>query len=97
MTSLWRYPPGTLRALLATFKEQYVICRPCRRYTPMRVATKDLDRKYDPCPFRCDICKQRGRSAARSCSAYRRASAWSARISGRQRIGRRSSQAARSG
>jgi hypothetical protein len=60
MTRLWPHPPGTLRALKATFKSQYVICRPCRRYTPMRVADKDLDRKYEPCPFRCDICKQRG-------------------------------------
>jgi len=60
MTSPWRYPPGTLRALLETFKEQYVICRPCSRHTPMQVQSKELDRKYEPCPFRCDICKQRG-------------------------------------
>ena len=60
MTSLWRHPPGTLRALLATFKEQYVICRPCRRCMPLRVQSKDLDRKYEPCPFRCDLCKRRG-------------------------------------
>lgn len=26
----------------------------------MRVQSKDLDRKYDPCPFRCSICRQRG-------------------------------------
>lgn len=60
MISLCRHPPGTLRALLATFKEQYVICRPCRCWMPLRVQSKDLDRKYEPCPFRCDLCKRRG-------------------------------------
>jgi len=60
MTRLWHHPPGTLRALLATFKAQYVICRPCRRWMPLRVQPKDLDRRYEPCPFRCDLCKRRG-------------------------------------
>lgn len=61
MSGPWHHPPGTLRALLATFGQRYVICQPCRRYTPMRVATKDLDRKFDPCPFRCSMCHQRGK------------------------------------
>jgi hypothetical protein len=60
VTRLWRYPPGTLRALLATFGEYYVICQACRRYTPMRIPKGQLDRKYDPCPFRCLLCKARG-------------------------------------
>jgi len=60
MTRRWPYPPGTLRALIAVFGRQYVICRPCRRYTPMRVESRDLDRRFDPCPYRCDICKRRG-------------------------------------
>ncbi len=60
MTGPWHHPPGTLRALLATFKNQYVICRRCRRYMPLRCETKDLDRPYKPCPFRCEMCKQRG-------------------------------------
>lgn len=60
MVGPWRHPPGTLRALIATFGRHYVICRPCQRYTPMRVEARDLDRKFDPCPFRCDACKRRG-------------------------------------
>jgi hypothetical protein len=56
----WRHPPGTLRALIATFGDHYVICRPCQRYTPMRVEPRDLDRPYEPCPFRCGLCHRRG-------------------------------------
>lgn len=25
----------------------------------MRVETKDLDRKYEPCPYRCRLCRLR--------------------------------------
>lgn len=60
MTRLWHHPPETLRALLATFKAQYVVCHPCRRWMPLRVQAKDLDRRCEPCPFRCDLCKRRG-------------------------------------
>lgn len=56
----WDHPPGTLRALVAVFGKQYVICRRCRRYKPMRVEARDLDRKFDPCPFRCEVCGRRG-------------------------------------
>lgn len=56
----WDHPPGTLRALIAAFGDHYVICRACQRYTPMRVDKRDLDRKFEPCPFRCDVCKRRG-------------------------------------
>jgi hypothetical protein len=60
-TKKWDHPPATLRALLAVYgRDQHVICRPCRRYTPLRVKTKDLDRKFDPCPFRCSFCQRRG-------------------------------------
>lgn len=31
MTRLWHHLSGTLRALLASFKAQYVICRPVRQ------------------------------------------------------------------
>jgi hypothetical protein len=52
----WPHPPGTLRALIAVYGGQhFVICRPCQRYTPMQVPAKHLDRKFDPCPFRCTI------------------------------------------
>lgn len=56
----WRHAPGTLRALIATFGAHYVICRACQRYTPMRVDARDLDRLYEPCPFRCSLCRRRG-------------------------------------
>jgi len=56
----WRHPPGTLRALIATFGDHYVICRACQRYTPMRVESRDLDRPFEPCPFRCSLCRRRG-------------------------------------
>lgn len=54
MVGLWAHPPGTLRALIATFGRHYVVCRPCRRYTPIRIEERHLDRKFHPWPFRCD-------------------------------------------
>ncbi len=60
MTSLWPHPPGTLRALKTILGDHYVICRRCQRYTDMRVPKGQEDRKFDPCPFRCSICRHRG-------------------------------------
>jgi hypothetical protein len=60
-TKQWPHPPGTLRALIAVYGgQQFVICRPCRCYMPIQVPAKHLDRQFDPCPFRCTICRQRG-------------------------------------
>lgn len=56
----WDHPPGTLRALIAVYGAQYVVCKPCRRYTPMRVEKCDLDRPFRPSPFRCQVCRRRG-------------------------------------
>ena len=61
MVGPWRHPPGTLRALLTILKGPFhVICRPCRRHAPLSVEREDLDRRYEPCPFRCVRCGTRG-------------------------------------
>lgn len=60
MVGLWPHPPGTLRALLTILKGPvHVICRRCRRYAPLWAEREDLDRKYEPCPFRCTGCGER--------------------------------------
>ena len=57
MVGPWPHPPGTLRALLTILKGPFhVICRPCQRYAPLSVEREDLDRRYEPCPFRCSSC-----------------------------------------
>lgn len=60
MVGAWPHPPGTLRALRTIIGHHYVICRRCRRYTEMDIPKCMEDRKYDPCPFRCRRCGQRG-------------------------------------
>lgn len=60
MVGPWRHPPGTLRALLTIVKGPFhIICRPCKRYAPLSVEREDLDRRYEPCPFRCVRCGAR--------------------------------------
>lgn len=60
MVGPWPHPPGTLRALLTILKGPFhIICRPCRRHAPLSVAREDLDRRYEPCPFRCVRCGTR--------------------------------------
>lgn len=56
----WNHPPGTLRAVVAVFGPQIVVCDPCRRFAPMTVPDGNLDRAFDPCPFRCSRCGRRG-------------------------------------
>lgn len=54
-TKRWDRPPGTVRALIATFGPQAVLCRPCKRYR----RAPGIDRPFDPCPFTCALCGQR--------------------------------------
>lgn len=60
MVDRWPHPPGTLRAIRQIIGNHYVIRRRCRRYTDMEIPRGQEDRKYDPCPYRCIICRQRG-------------------------------------
>lgn len=60
MVGPWPHRPGTLRALLTILKGPFhVVCRACERYAPMEVHQDDLDRPYEPCPFRCSTCGAR--------------------------------------
>lgn len=59
MVGAWPHRPGTLRALITILKSCHVICRPCERYAPLSADREDLDRKADPCPFRCTRCGAR--------------------------------------
>lgn len=60
MVGPWPHPPGTLRALLTILNGSFhVICRRCRRHGPLSVEREDLDRRYEPCPFRCIRCGTR--------------------------------------
>ena len=60
MVGPWRHRPGTLRALQTILQGPFhLICRPCRRYAPMEVERQDLDRPFEPCPFRCSSCGTR--------------------------------------
>lgn len=60
MVGPWPHRPGTLRALITILKGScHIICRPCRRYAPLSAEREDLDRKADPCPFRCSQCGAR--------------------------------------
>lgn len=60
MVGPWPHRPGTIRALMMILKGAcHIICRPCRRYAPLSADREDLDRKADPCPFRCSKCGAR--------------------------------------
>ncbi len=60
MVGLWPHPPGTLRALRTILGDMSVICRSCRRWTPLSFEREHADRPAEPCPFRCTWCRQRG-------------------------------------
>jgi len=34
----------------------HVVCRPCRRHTPLSPQREDIDHPYEPCPFVCSRC-----------------------------------------
>lgn len=48
--------PGTCRALVHVFGEQVILCHLCRQFVVMPA----LDVPYDPCPFVCKDCGERG-------------------------------------
>lgn len=60
MVGPWPHPPGTLRALRRIIGRHYVICRGCQRYTSMTIPKGMEHRPYEPCPYRCRICGERG-------------------------------------
>ena len=51
-----KFAVGTCRALVYTFGPQIVACHRCRKF----VAMPKLDVPYDPCPFVCKDCGERG-------------------------------------
>jgi len=60
MVGPWPSPPGTLRALRTILGHHYVLCHRCRRFADMMIPRGMEDRKYEPCPFRCRFCGERG-------------------------------------
>jgi hypothetical protein len=51
-----KFAVGTCRALVYTFGPQIVVCHRCRKFIGM----PKLDVPYDPCPFVCKNCGDRG-------------------------------------
>ena len=60
------YFVGTCRALVYTFGPQVVVCHRCRKF----VAMPKLDLPYDPCPFVCKDCGERGEIRPKHQPAY---------------------------
>ena len=59
MVGAWPHRPGTLRALMTILKSCHIVCRPCRRHSPLSAEREGLDRPYDPCPLVCSRCGAR--------------------------------------
>ena len=62
------FTPGTCRALVLVFGPQVVVCHHCRKF----VAMPKHDVPYDPCPFRCRDCGERGEIKDRAEAAVSR-------------------------
>ena len=72
MVGQWPHRPETLRALRTILGHHYVICHRCRRFTGMTVPHGMDDRKYEPCPYRCWRCGDRGALETEVPSGYQR-------------------------